>query len=220
MIVNGWRELAGERNALYSPIGLRLVDDFTGKAPLGRLSARLDREVGAGVWAPTDLQTVVTPSSTLTWPGLGREWDPLSALTRRYRARVVADRYRPAYLQDRDGIEFDAPPWNDDSPPAPVTTGPADLYLFPAPDYEFPTWVPVLHGYVQDASGMPVVNVLVTQASAERALTDERGTFALPLRWATSGDVVDANDVRTGRSGNHALNLPADLSSSVTITIV
>lgn len=220
MIVTGWRELGSERSALYSPIGLRLVDDFTGKSPLGRVSARLDREVSAGVWAPADLETVITPSTTLTWPGLGREGDPLAAPTRRYRARVAADRYRPAYLQDRDGIEFDAPPWDDDNPPVPITAGPADVYLFPAPDYDFPTWVRVLHGYVQDASGTPVANVLVTQASAERALTDERGTFSLPLRWATNGQMVDANDVRTGRSGNHVLSLPADLSSSVTITIV
>jgi len=71
-----------------------------------------------------------------------------------------------------------------------------------------------------NARGTPVVNVLVRQASLERSLTDERGTFALPLRWATSGQAVDAIDVRTGRSGSRVLNLPADLQRSVTITIV
>jgi hypothetical protein len=220
MTVSGWREVGSERSALYSPIGLRLVDDFTGRSPLGRIDARLDRQVSAGVWAPTDLDAVVTPSATLTWPGLGREFEPASAPTRRYRARVTAERYRSSYLQNVDGLEFDAPPWDDDNRPIPMTTGPIDLYLFPSTVYDFPTWVRVLRGFVQDATGVPVANVLVQQGTAERTLTDERGTFSLPLRWATNGQAVDAMDVRTGRSGTHVLNLPGDLGSSVTITIV
>jgi hypothetical protein len=79
--------------------------------------------------------------------------------------------------------------------------------------------VRVLRGFVEDVSGEPVPNVLVHQAAAERALTDERGTFSLPLRWAASGMAVDATDVRTGRAGSHTLSLPADLLASVTITI-
>lgn len=220
MTMAGWRELASERRTLYSPVGLRLVDDFTGRSPLGRVTASLDRQVSAGVWAPTDVEAVITPSSTLTWPGLGRDTDPLSTPTRRYRVRIAAEQYRPAYLQNADGFEFDAPPWDDDNPPVPVTMGPADLYLLPATTYSYPTWVRVLHGFVQDASGAPVGNVVVRLAAAERTLSDERGTFALPLRWATSGQTVDAIDVRTGRSGAHVLNLPAELLNSVTITIV
>ena len=220
MTVAGWRELATERRSLYSPIGIRLIDEFTGKAPLGGVSVQLDRQVSAGVWAPTDLQAVLTPSSTFTWPGLGRMRQSASAPTRRYRARIAAERYRPEYLQSTDGLEFDAPPWNDDNRPNPITSGPVDVYLFPASVYDFPTWVHVLHGFVQDASGAPVANVLVHQATVERALSDERGTFSLPLRWAMNGQAVDAIDARTGRSGSHVLNLPADLQSSVTITIV
>jgi hypothetical protein len=220
MTIEGWRVLGSEHSALYSPIGLRLVDDFTGRSPLGRLSARLDRQVSPGVWAATTLEAILTPSNTFTWPGLGRASDPLSAPTRHYRARIAAEQYRAGYLQNADGVEFDAPPWNDTNRPNPMTGGPLDLYLFPAPIYAFPTWVRVLRGFVQDATGAPVVNVLVRQAAVERALTDERGTFALPLRWATTGQTVDAIDVRTGRSGSHVLNLPADLQSSLTITVV
>jgi hypothetical protein len=220
MTVSGWHELGSERRTLYSPIGLRLVDDFTGRAPIGRVSARLDRRVAPGTWAPTDLDAVLTPSSTLTWPGLGREWEPASSPARRYRARITAEQYRAEYLQNADGLEFDAPPWNDDNAPNPITTGPLDLYLFPAATYAFPTWVRVLRGFVQDASGAPVANVLVRQAGVERTLTDERGTFSLPLRWATGGQAVDAIDVRTGRTGSHVLNLPGDLRNSVTITVV
>jgi hypothetical protein len=218
--VSGWRELRSEHGALYSPIGLRLVDDFTGRAPLGRVSARLDRQVSVGVWEPTDLEAVLTPSNVFSFPGLGRAGEPASAPTRRYRARVDADQYRPGYLQNADGLEFDAPPWDDENPPTPITAGPQDLYLFSATSYDFPTWVRVLHGFVEDASGGAVANVLVHQAAAERVLTDERGTFSLPLRWATSGLTVDAVDLWTGRSGSHVLSLPADLQSNVTITIV
>lgn len=220
MTVAGWREVRSEHGALYSPIGLRLVDDFTGQAPLGRVRARLDRQASPGVWATTELKSVLTPSSVLTWPGLGRAQEPASALTRRYRARIEAEQYRPAYLQNADGVEFDAPPWDDQNPPSPLTTGPADLYLLTAPVYAFPTWVRVLHGVVEDASGGPVANVLVSQATAERTLTDERGAFSLALRWATSGLAVDALDVRTGRTGSHVLVLPSDLQSSLTLTIV
>jgi hypothetical protein len=220
MTVAGWQDLASERSALYSPIGLRLVDDFTGQLPVGRIGVQLDRQVAINVWELTDLAVVRTLSGVLTWPGLGREWEPASSPTRRFRARVRADQYRPAYLQSADGLEFDAPPWNDTNPPVPITTGPVDLYLFPSTAYGFPTWVRVLHGFVQDATGVPVANVLVQQATAERTLTDERGTFSLPLRWAASGQVVDALDTRNGRSGSHVLNLPGDLQGSLTITVV
>jgi hypothetical protein len=218
--VAGWREVRSEHLALFSPIGLRLIDDFTGRAPLGRVSARLDRQVSAGVWEPTTMDAVLTPSSILTWPGLGRESEPSTAPTRRYRARVEAAQYRPDYLQSLDGREFDAPPWDNDHDPVPVTTGPQDLYLYPSTGYGFPTWVRVLRGFVEDVTGGPVANVLVHEAAVERTLTDERGTFSLPMRWAASGLVVDAIDVRTGRTGSHVLNLPSDLQSNVTITIV
>jgi hypothetical protein len=218
--VAGWREVRSEHIALFSPVGLRLVDDFTGRAPIGRVSATLDRQVSPGVWEPTSIASVLTPSSILTWPGLGRDSEPLTAPTRRYRARLQAEQYRPDYLQSADGLEFDAPPWDDQHDPVPVTAGPQDVYLHPAPGYGFPTWVRVLRGLVEDAAGGPVANVLVRQAAAERALSDERGTFALPLRWASTGLVVDAVDARTGRSGSHVLNLPSDLQTSVTITIV
>ncbi|HYP32521.1 MAG TPA: carboxypeptidase-like regulatory domain-containing protein [Burkholderiaceae bacterium] len=219
MTVDGWQELTSERGRLFSPIGLRLVDDFTSRSAQGRLRAWIDRQVSPGVWAPTDLAAVFTPSGAITWPGLGRLRDPLFAAPRRYRARVSAERYRPAYLESADGVEFDAPPWNDENDPNPVTRGSTDLYLYPAPTYDFPTWVRVLRGFVQDAQGAPVANVKVHLSNAERVLSDERGVFALPLRWATNGQLIDAVDARGGRSGQRTLSLPADLQASVTITI-
>lgn len=219
MTVAGWQELRSEHGRLFSPIGLRMVDDLTGKSPQGRMRVWLDRQVSPGVWAPTDLVAVYTPSGTIAWPGLGRLREPASASPRRYRARLVAQRYRPAYLETADGVEFDAPPWDDDNDPNPVTRGSTDLYLLPAPTYDFATWVRVLRGFVQDAQGAPVANVKVHLSNTERVLSDERGVFALPLRWATNGQLIDAVDSRGGRSGQRALGLPADLQASVTITI-
>jgi hypothetical protein len=216
----GWRPLPTERLSLYSPIGLRLVDDFTGGPPIGGVSAHLDRQVSPGVWEPTDVEALLTQSSVFIWPRLGRTFEPASAPTWRYRARIETERYRPDYLQSVDGYEFDAPPWDDLNPPLPVTLGPLDLYLFPESSYDFPTWVRVLRGNVEDAAGNPVANVLVHQAVAERTLTDARGSFSIPLRWATNGLALDAVDIRSGRTGTHVLNLPADLQSNVTITIV
>lgn len=220
MSLSGWREPASERIATYSPIGLRLVDDFTGGAPLGRVSVHLDVNVGAGSWKPTDIEAVLTSSNVFTWPGLGRARDPGHGPTRRYRARIESARYRAGYLKNADGLEFDAPPWDNETPPVPVTKGPQDLYLYPSTAYDFPTWVRVLHGVVMTFSKVPVANVLVHQGSAEAVLTDERGAFSLPLRWATSGLPVDALDMRNNKAGSHVLNLPADLGSSVAITIV
>jgi hypothetical protein len=219
MSVPGWRVLASERRLLYSPIGLTLVDEFTGRGPLGRVRAFLDLRVSPGVWHATGIEPIQTPSNVLTWPGLGRSGDPVSAPTPRYRARLEADLYRPDYLAALDGLEFDAPLWDDATPPVPVTATPQPLFLLPAPSYDFPSWVRVLRGVVEDTSGVAVPNALVQQATTERTLTDASGAFALSLRWATGGLPVDATDVRTGRTGTHTLSLPADLRKNVTITI-
>jgi hypothetical protein len=57
---------------------------------------------------------------------------------------------------------------------------------------------------------------------AERVLSDERGVFALPLRWAPfSGNVVlDAIDHRTGRTDQLTLALPQDLQQGHTFTLI
>src|SRR5687767_12932981 len=106
------RPLPGERWVLYSPIGLRLVDDMTGNMPLGHVRVLLDRRDPAGNWQETKIKAVMTPSGNLTYPGLERHPD-LSGPARRYRARIEADLYGPLYRATLDGIEFDAFPYND-----------------------------------------------------------------------------------------------------------
>lgn len=215
-----YRVLAGETRLLYSPIGLRLVDEFTGAGPLGRVRAMLDRQNDAGDWQKTDVRPVVTSSGVLTYPGLERRAEPASLPPRRYRVRIEADFYRPFYGALLEGIEFDAFPYNDTTPPATVATMPQTELLMPSSAYPFQPHVRVLRGVVMHA-GAPVANVLVSQGGLERVLTDERGTYALPLRWATEGlpFLVDALDQRTGQTGAKPITLPHDLGMSQEIII-
>ncbi len=216
-----FRLLAGEAAMLYSPLGLRLVDEFTGKAPLGRVRALLDRRDDLGAWQETGRAAVMTLGGVLTYPGLERSRRAAGAPSRRYRVRLEADFYRAFYRSQFDGREFDAFPFNDTTPPSTPAAMPQDELLVPSSAYPFPTHVRVLRGAVVDASGAPVADVIVSQGGLERVLTDERGAFALPLRWAQEGVPlpVDAIDQRTGRTGMKNVTLPQDLGSNQEITI-
>jgi hypothetical protein len=127
-----WRTLLGERLELYSPIGLRLIDAFTGAAPIGQIRPFLDVSDGSGGWRPTEIKAVRTPSHVLIYPGLERRAEVIGQPPRRYRVQIEAEGYRPFYrmtLEGRrfngppfyretaTGIEFDAFPYNDMTPP-------------------------------------------------------------------------------------------------------
>lgn len=216
-----FRMLAGETAILYSPIGLRLVDEFTGNSPLGPVRAFLDRRDDAGVWQATGINAVTTPGGALTYPGLERRREPANQPARRYRVRIEADFYRAFYRAQFDGREFDAFPFNDTTPPQTIAAMPQEELLVPSSAYPFQTHVRLLRGSVVDAAGDPVPDVIVSQGGVERVLTDERGTYALPLRWALEGVplAVDAIDQRTGRTGMKSVTLPQDLGKSQEITI-
>lgn len=216
-----FRVLAGESAMLYSPVGLRLLDEFTGKGPLGRVVAFLDWQDDSGAWQATGRAPVMTPGGVLTYPGLERRRLAAGAPSRRYRVRLEAELYRAFYRAQFDGREFDAFPFNDTTPPSTLAAMPQDELLVPSSAYPFPTHVRVLRGAVVDAAGVPVADVIVSQGGLERVLTDERGTFALPLRWAQEGAPlpVDAIDQRTGRTGMKSVTLPQDLGKNQEITI-
>lgn len=220
--MTAWQAIPAERLMLYSPIGLRLIDDFTGRAPIGRVRVLLDRRDSAGGWEQTDTQAVRTPSDVVTFPGLGRSAQA-GAPPMRYRVRIEATYYRPDYLLNADGVEFDVHPYDDSTPPTAFATLPVGLFLMPAPNYPYPNHIRVLRGEVRDAANDPVPNVEVTEGVNERALTDARGGFALPLRWAPlSGALqIDAVDHRPNpdRTGQIAVSLPADLASGQVINI-
>lgn len=220
--MTAWQAIPPERLMLYSPIGLRLVDDFTGRAPTGRVRVLLDREDAAGGWEETEVRAVRTASDVVAFPGLGRSAHAGAPPTR-YRVRIDAAHYRPDYLMDSDGIEFDVHPYDDATPPFAFSALPEGLFLLPAPNYAFPNHVRVLRGEVRDAANDPVPNVEVTESVNERVLTDARGCFALPLRWAPLNGAVqiDAVDHRPNpdRTGQIIVNLPADLASGQVIVV-
>jgi hypothetical protein len=219
-----WQALPKEQQILFSPIGLRLIDEFTGHPPSVRVHAGLDYEDSVGNWHPVDREPVVTPGGFLTYPGLGRSADPLAERVRRYRVTLLSDYYRPEYLRTVDGIVFDVHPYNDEHPlpPAVVPDVPQTELVLPNSSYRYESQVRVVRGLVQDIAGRPVPNVEVSEGLRERVLTDERGSFALPLRWPdfnAAGVALDAVDHRTGRSDNFAINLPGDLFQSHLFTI-
>jgi hypothetical protein len=61
----------------------------------------------------------------------------------------------------------------------------------------------------------------VRLGNVERVLTDEAGSYSLPIRWAQNGIPlnIDAEHPRTNRSGMIAVTLPQDLGASQRITI-
>ncbi len=219
------KPLPGERWMLYSPIGLRLLDDVTGKNPFGPVTAFLDRQTPTGSWFDTKIQAVMTPSGYVTYPGLERHPEILGG-ARRYRCRIEAEFYEPLYRANVDGIEFDAFPYNDTNPPAnfpppPNLPLPQDVVLTPASSYPFPANVRVLRGRVVDVNGDVVADAIVSQGVQERVVTDERGVFALPLRWVpvNTNIFIDASHPRTLRTGSIPILFPDDLRENHDISI-
>jgi hypothetical protein len=217
--MTSWRAVPEENRLLYSPVGLLLVDDLTGRTPVGRVEAWLELQDGAE-WRSVDRAPVMTASSVLLYPGLGRTTDATQP-PQRYRVRLESPFYRPLYSAIADGIEFDVPPYDDANPPTTLTDRPTHTVLLPALNYPFAPYIPVLRGIVRDAGGDPVADVLVQEAIRERTLTDARGAFSLSLRWVPPGTptTITADDQRTGRAGSITVTLPADLNQSQTITV-
>lgn len=216
-----WQLLPDERFMLYSPVGLRVIDDFSGAGPVGAIEALLDVQDTNGDWHTMDVDAVRTAGDVIAYPGLGRTAYVGVQPMMRYRVRLEADFYRPDYLINLDAVEFDVHPYDDQNPPAVIPTHPQTVFMLPATQYQYPRHVRVVRGRVEDNNGDPVANVEVTEGPRERVLTDERGTFSLPLRWPALNAAVqiDALDHRTGLSGQLNINLPGDLTGGHTIII-
>ena len=211
--------IPSERTISYSQISLRLVDEFTGGPSLHPVDARLSFQDSAGNWEPLDTRPVPSPSGNLLYPGLGRSANVAVAPVVRHRVELTSDFYRPEYLRTVDALEFDVHPYDNSQPPAVLPNLPHTVLLLPSTNY--PHVARTVRGQTLDVNGDPVANVEVTQGSAERVLSDERGVFTLPLRWvAFSGPVViDAIDNRTGRTGQVTLTLPQDLQLGHSFTL-
>ena len=214
-----WRAVPQDNRLLYSPVGLLLVDDLTGRPPVGRVEATLELQDGAE-WRIVDRAPTVTASGVLLYPGLGRSTD-VTQPPHHYRVSLEPALYRPLYRANADGIEFDVPPYDDANPPATLTDRPTPAVLLPAAHYPFAPFIAVLRGLVQDAGGNPVPDVLVQEALRERTLTDARGAFSLALRWVDPGTptLITADDQRNSRAGSITVTLPGDLNQSQAITV-
>jgi hypothetical protein len=218
--VRTWRRLIGERRTLYGAIGLRLIDQITNGPPMGRIRPRLDLRSGAA-WNAVERPLLVSPSGVVTCPGLERRADPTAAGPRRYRVRIDADYYLPLFRATVDGVEFDAHPYNDETPPQAFARSASDAFLAPSRAYPFPAYVRVIRGDVVDPAGDPVQDALVTEGAADRALTDELGRFALALRTAPEGVPVQitADHPRSNRTGSVTVTLPDALRRNQTIQV-
>ena len=215
------RIVLGEVTELYSPIGVRPMDGMTGLGPLGKIRVMLDTSDSSAGWRTTGIQAILTPSGVIGYPALERHAEVAAQPPRRYRIRLEADLYRPFYRANSEGLEFDAYPYNDDNPPAVIVSQAQNVFLAPSTNYPFPTHVDVLRGNVVDSIGGAVVDAMVTEGARERVLTDERGAFALPLRWVQRNlpVAINAEDQRTGRTGLITVTIPADLGKNHTITV-
>jgi hypothetical protein len=216
--VRTWRVHPSERTSLIDAIGLRLLDALTERPPVGRVQARLELRDG-GTWYPTDVKAVEGPSRILTWPSLEKRRQP-GGPPRRYRISLEAELYRPLYRVVVDGIEFNAFPYSNTTPPAQFATSATDTYLVPIDPYPFPAELRVLRGVVVDANGAPVADAIATEGN-DRAVTGRDGTFALPLRTAAEGApvAIAASHARSGRAGSLNVTLPGDLRRSASIQV-
>ncbi len=216
-----WRrtkEMSAKRS---TQIAVRLVDELTGAAPIGQLTLTLEALDASGAWRDTRIRPTLNTQFIATYPDLEHRSRAAGLPVRKYRVVVRADDYLAFYpAPSSPGLEIDVQPFDDlhpAAPPAAATT----LYLLPAPTYPFPSHVRVLRGRVRlQGTTRYVRGALVREGARERVLTDEQGSFALPLRWpATNASLtIDADD-RAGKVGSIQVTLPGDLGISRTIDI-
>lgn len=214
---------AFETTEMVAHGAFRLVDDFTGAAAVGAMRYLLDQGAGVNLWTTTKIQPVITASGILIYPFLEKRFAALGSPSRKYRFRVESQYYQPDYQADADGIEFDASPYNDDVVVNPYATVVNTVALHPAPSYSFPPEIPVLRGtVVRQADGKKVAFAKVTKGAAQEvALTDERGEFALPLRWIQNPQFdIDVVDLRTNESRTKTILVPDMLGINITIDIL
>src|SRR5688572_20007313 len=105
-LMRRWRTLADARTALYSPIALRLIDEITGRVPVGWVRPWLDASDGSGGWRETNINAVISPAGVVTYPALERRAEVLGQLPRRYRVRIEAQFYLPLFRAAQDAVEF------------------------------------------------------------------------------------------------------------------
>ena len=162
------------RLLVFSPLGLTLVDDFTGDDPIGFVRPTLEVQDDAGNCSDTGIQGLFTSSGILAYPNLGRRGKlPAHENPRNYRVRMATQYYRP-YNPDLwanpnhdlkpsdivppdDWFPFQVPPFTGNSDPKDLKATRGTLRLLPGPNYPFLGVVGILRGVVQGGiSGKPI----------------------------------------------------------------
>lgn len=216
--------LPGERTLLYGQIGLQLVDDLTGAAPLGRVDLHLDvfdaQAAPQNQWRRTGASPTLNAGGVFFYPKLGfRARVDQPPQQTRYRVRIDAQYYRPLYRHSSQGIEFDVTAYNHQNPlpKDKIRRGPAGdetaRILLPAVNYPFPSHLPLVRGIVvqpAQPADEPIADANVhlkalPDATVEHGvrkalvLTGDDGGFALPVRWlahktTTTADAAQDDD--------------------------
>ncbi|GAB3158889.1 hypothetical protein GCM10027258_71090 [Amycolatopsis stemonae] len=222
-----------ETSVLHSPAWFVPFDEFAQRARSADVAAALDRfDPDTNTWVPQDTAAIRTPSAAIAYPELGRRRGP-GAEPERFRVRFSALGLAPLYPADGAdfdaalaGVEFVAPPYDDDTPPA-TGSEPRLVRLLPSVAFPYGPGVRTVYGVVLDrATRAPVVNALVEArgttsrdgvAWQERTLANADGAFRLALRW--EGDPVTGPPPeqvfhltateRPGRTGALDVRLPA-----------
>jgi hypothetical protein len=214
--------LSREHAVAASPLWLRLVDVFTGRAPAGRVSLKIERREGIG-WRVVEVPYELKPSGDLAFVNLGRVPRGRAGDQREYRMMATVQQTITETSAGAASMVFSVTTWSADAPPP--TPQITEVRCYPGPDYPFGPSVPLVSGAVTDqVTGTPVARarVQVTETllgtqRVEEVRTNDAGWFRVPLRWSSGATTIDAD--RLGASGSATINVPADLGSVVSITI-
>lgn len=206
-----------ERIVAASPLRVRLVDNFTGRAPDGPIELSLARRAGA-TWLPVGLPHLLKADGELAFAGLGRVRTGRSG--EQFDLRITAA--VPRMVAEPDALVLTVTTWTPDAPP-PLPQA-REIRCHPGPDYRFRNGVPLVAGRVLDAAGDPVARAAVTATETvlgapvtEEVRTGGDGWFRLPLRWSSGLTQVDAT--RDGATGSATVNVPGGLGTVLLITL-
>ena len=213
--------LSTEHCIAVSPVWLRLIDTYTGQAPVGQVLVAVERRE-ASHWVPVDVRYELKPTGDLAFANLGRVRRDEAGRPLAFRVTVTAERTISETTSGAPSALLNVITWYQDAPPA--GPGVQVIRCYPAPDYRYGPGVPLLSGRVAlaNAGWVARARVRVTETALGKTLTEEvrtsdEGWFRLPLRWSSGSTQISAD--RSGASGSVTINVPNDLGSIVSVTI-
>jgi hypothetical protein len=216
------RRLVQDRQVTRSPLWIRPYDEFADRRVTSGLEVTLER-LADGRWVEAVEKPTITSSGDIAFLGLGRAREPDLVGVRTYRVKLEVDGYRADYPPPGGGLVAPVAAWSPERPPT-FDAILRVLPLLPATTYPFAPRTPLLNGSVRDAAGGSVVDAEVSATVSvgevnrrERVLSDELGTFRLPLRWAQGATQIAV--VKGALTCGATVTVPGDLSTIHVITV-